>query len=214
MIKKWWLHHSKITGGPPLEKHEPRIEMVSAMHSRVVVHKLEPWRLLAVNSIWPKDAKVLRHLSWMPQKDGAFQTINAPGPSDFTTWAACLKVHAAVLYMLRFEGSNGLHQLVVKPSSVERYFESFPQFALQNFVVWHQAVEAEDRARSELFPRLKGRLEHAVDAGPWDAVFIAAPRTKSFEYSNNRGQKRMVVSSTFACIWIQEGSAWRLPNYG
>eukprot|EP00971_Amphidinium_carterae_P341321 6480075-Amphidinium_carterae.1 len=132
------------------------------MHTRVVVHKLEPYGDFSLLTPFGRRMqKVLRHRSWLPQEDGSFRPVDAPGPADFATWAACFKVFASVLYMLRFESDSGELLPVVKPAAIERYFESFRQIADQHPEVWHLAVEAEDRARSELFPRLRRRLQHA-----------------------------------------------------
>eukprot|EP00971_Amphidinium_carterae_P051080 1005695-Amphidinium_carterae.1 len=192
--------------------------MVSAMHSRVVFHKLEPYGDFSLLTPFGRRMqKVLRHRSWMPQEDGSFKPIDAPGPSDFTTWAACFKVYAAVLYMLRLEGSDGRPQPVVKPSSVERYFESFRQLAEQNPEVWHLAVEAEDHAdlNTQLTPRgTQSSLDKEVRRPSLAFIARGGPKVPpSLEYkleagfrsavntsnsNNNRGQKRKAVSSTSA----------------
>eukprot|EP00971_Amphidinium_carterae_P043879 863468-Amphidinium_carterae.1 len=36
MRKQWRENHTARIGGPPFEEHEPTIEMVSAMHARVI----------------------------------------------------------------------------------------------------------------------------------------------------------------------------------
>eukprot|EP00971_Amphidinium_carterae_P167511 3319084-Amphidinium_carterae.1 len=55
--------------------------MVSAMHSRVVVHKLEPYGDFSLLSRFGRRMqKVLRHRSWMPEEDGTFKPIDSPGP--------------------------------------------------------------------------------------------------------------------------------------
>lgn len=152
-----------------MEDFEPSPEQVSALESRVVVQKLEPYADFSLLTPYGRRmAKALRLRSWVLQEDGSYRPSDVPGPPDFQAWAACFKVYAAALLMLRF--SSG--ECVVKPQALEIYFEKFRSLVADHREAWHLCAQAEDRARAELMPRLR-RSYAMADEDPWDKVFTA-----------------------------------------
>eukprot|EP00971_Amphidinium_carterae_P247906 4922704-Amphidinium_carterae.5 len=94
--------------------------MVSAMHARVIVHKLECYgEFSLLTPFGRRMQKVFGHRSWLPQEDGSFKPVNA---SDLPT--------------------SQLGQPGILPWKLH-----------------------EDRARSELFPRLMSKPRSSPGPG-------------------------------------------------
>eukprot|EP00971_Amphidinium_carterae_P331079 6464456-Amphidinium_carterae.2 len=69
---------------------------------------------------------------------------------------------------------------VVTPAALEVYFERFRQLVADHPEVWFLCVKAEDRARAELFPRLRREGRQPANAS-WDAaVFLSAAESDKY----------------------------------
>eukprot|EP00971_Amphidinium_carterae_P352240 6492503-Amphidinium_carterae.1 len=177
-IAQWYLNHQRAKGGPPMEESEPTPEQISAMHQRVVTFNLEPYADFSLLTPYGRRiAKELRHRSWLPQEDGSYKPAMAKGPDDFSTWQACYKVYAAALLMICFDDAG--NKPVVTPAALEVYYERFRQLVDDHPEVWFLCVKAEDRARAELFPRLRRECQHSADTS-WDTVFLKAAENDKY----------------------------------
>eukprot|EP00971_Amphidinium_carterae_P323075 6420761-Amphidinium_carterae.1 len=170
-ITQWFSNYEQLKGGAPMEEHEPTPEQISALNERVVVFGLEPYADFSILTPFGRRiAKLLRHRSWIQQEDGTFKPLEVPGPGDFATWAACWKVYATTLLMLRFDDGKGGEVPVVRPQALEVYFEAFRKLAAEVPEAWHLCARAEDRARAELMPRLR-RADKERAPTSWDHMF-------------------------------------------
>lgn len=175
-VTQWFANYRQIKGGDPLPDREPTPEQIAALHSRVITYRLEPYgdfSLLTPNG--KRFAKEMKFSSWIPMEDGTFQNILLPGPASFTVWTSCWRVYEVILLMLRDVDKNGDECMVVTPIAFEHYFESFALLNRENPEAWHLTVQAEDRCRSEHFPRLWRTLAARFGRNPtWSEVFVAA----------------------------------------
>eukprot|EP00971_Amphidinium_carterae_P259909 5156770-Amphidinium_carterae.1 len=170
-ITKWFSNYEQLKGGAPMEEHEPTPEQISALNERVVVFGLEPYADFSILTPFGRRiAKLLRHRSWVQQEDGTFKPLDVPGPGDFTTWAACWKVYATTLLMLRFDDGQGGEVPVARPQALEVYFEAFRKLAAEVPEAWHLCARAEDRACAELMPRLRRAVKERPPTS-WDSLF-------------------------------------------
>ena len=166
-VMKWFTNYKDIKYGDPLEDKEPTPDQISAMHSRIVVLKQEPYADFSLLTPHGRRmAKCLRHRSWIPQEDGTYKPVEVPGPDSFETWEACFRVYEVILLMLRWEGEAASAQeaLVVTPIALEAYYTNFQTLAKEHPECWHLCQRAEDRCRAELFPRLMRKLAAASGA--------------------------------------------------
>ena len=175
-VTQWFANYVHLKGGDPLPDREPTADQLAAMHSRVVIHKMEPYgdfSLLTPNG--KRFATEMKYNSWVPMEDGTWQSVRLPGPADFTTWASCWRVYEVILLMLRDVDSNGNTVMVATPNSLEHYYVAFELLCKENPEAWHRCVQAEDRCRSEHFPRVWRTEAAKLGRAPtWSEVFVAA----------------------------------------
>ena len=90
--------------GPPLVAKEPTPDQLIAMHTRVVVHALEPYGDFSI--LTPHGRRMqkrLKYRSWIPQSDGTYQPLEVPGPPSLDIWEACWGGFETILLMLFFQ---------------------------------------------------------------------------------------------------------------
>ena len=175
-VTQWFANYVHLKGGDPLPDREPTADQIAAMHSRVVIHKMEPYGDFSLLTPHGKRfAKEMKYNSWVPMEDGTWQSILLPGPANFTTWATCWRVYEVILLMLRDVDQNGSTVMVATPNALEHYYEAFALLCRENPEAWHRCVQAEDRCRSEHFPRVWRTEAVKLGRAPtWSEVFIAA----------------------------------------
>ena len=157
---------------------DPTPDQILALHTRVVVHGLEPYADYSV--LTPNGrrmAKRLKYNNWVPQPDGSYQHVEVPGPGSFELWEKCHAVWEVIMLMLTFppkapeEESTPVFSLI----AAETYFEAFKELAQQHPECWHLCCQAEDRCRSEHIPRMARDIETETGVFPnWSDVFIKA----------------------------------------
>jgi len=162
----------------PLPEKEPSPDQISALHTRIVVLGQEPYADFSLLTPHGRRmAKILRHRSWLPQEDGTYKPVEAPGPDNYDTWKSCWDVYEVILLMLRWPAADATSssQLVATPISLEAYFQNFTTIVKESPGCWHLCQSAEDRCRAERFPRIARRLEDRTGFAPsWSEVFTAA----------------------------------------
>ena len=176
MMEQWYAQYRRVKRGPPLVEKEPTPDQLIAMHTRVIIHGLEPYGDFSI--LTPHGRRMqkrLKHRSWIPQQDGSYQPLDVPGPPDLQTWEACWAVFETILLMLTFPAVGDLEPVpVMEPIAAEAYLEAFRTLARENPESWHLLCRAEDRARAEHAPRTYRKLKEINGIAPtWSQVFIA-----------------------------------------
>ena len=103
MLKQWYAQYRLVKKGPPLVGKDPTPDQILALHTRVIVHGLEPYADYSV--LTPNGrrmAKRLKYNNWVPQPDGSYQHVEVPGPSSFELWEKCHAVWEVIMLMLTF----------------------------------------------------------------------------------------------------------------
>ena len=175
----WYAQYKTIKKGPPLIAKEPTPDQLAAMHTRVVIHGLEPYgdfSILTPNG--RRMQKRLKYRSWFPQADGSYIPVEVPGPPDLDTWDACWGIFETILFMVTFPGvpeiNDGNPTSILDLIAAETYVEAFRKLSKENPEAWHLCCRAEDRARAEHVPRVYRRLKDKDGIAPtWSAVYIA-----------------------------------------
>jgi hypothetical protein len=181
-LEFWFSNYKQVKGGEPLVDREPTGDQIAAMHSRVVVHKMEPYGDFSLLTPHGKRfAKEMKFSSWVPMEDGTWQHVLLPGPANFSIWTSCWRVYECILIMLRDVDAQGCTQMVATPNALECYYEAFALLCRENPEAWHLCVVAEDRCRSEHFPRTWRKLAAKFGHAPtWSQVFEDAAADDKF----------------------------------
>jgi len=183
-LKVWYANYKELKFGDPLPEKEPTPDQICAMHMKIVQLGLEPYADFSLLTPHGRRMqKVLRHRSWIPQRDGTYQAVDVPGPECWETWRACWSVYEVILLMLRWPATddNAEEDLVVSPIALEAYLQNFEVLVKENPGCWRLCQTAEDRCRAEEFPRIARRLTESIGYAPsWSQVFIAAAESDRY----------------------------------
>ena len=178
MLKQWYAQYRLVKKGAPLVGKEPTPDQILALHTRIIVHGLEPYADYSV--LTPNGrrmAKRLKFMNWVPQPDGSYQHVEVPGPSSFELWEKCHAVWEVIMLMLTYPPKTPEEEAkpVFTLIAAETYFEAFKELAQQHPECWHLCCQAEDRCRAEHIPRLARDIEAETGIFPdWADVFIKA----------------------------------------
>ena len=175
----WFDNYRALKHGDPMPDREPTSDQLVAMSTRVIELGMEPYADFSVLTPHGRCmAKLLRHRSWLPQEDGSYKPIEVPGPGSFRLWESCWRVYEVIMLMLRLEDPfSKAPLLVVKPSSLEAYFEDFKELVQDHPESWHLCQAAEDRCRAEHMPRIARRLQRELGrVATWSEVFESAAK--------------------------------------
>ena len=183
MLDQWYDQYKKVKKGPPLVAKDPTADQLIAMHTRVVVHGLEPYGDFSI--LTPHGRRMqkrLKYRSWIPQGDGTYSPLEVPGPPSLEMWEACWAVYETILLMLTFPSVNQSDpEPVLDLIAAETYVEAFRALARENAECWFLCCRAEDRARAEHVPRVARKLKDKNGTKPsWSEVYIAVAEDTAF----------------------------------
>eukprot|EP00971_Amphidinium_carterae_P028633 563697-Amphidinium_carterae.1 len=91
--------------------------------------------------------------------------------------------------MLALRKVDGFAEPVVKSQALDIYTSKLPAILASDVgdSCWHLAVQAGDRCRVELYPRLQIKAEHGQPQ-PWDSISLQRPVQTSTGIGRSGGQ--------------------------
>ena len=147
MLDQWYSQYRKVKKGEPLTAKDPTADQLIAMHTRVIVHGLEPYGDFSI--LTPHGRRMqkrLKYRSWIPQGDGTYSPLEVPGPPSLEMWEACWAVYETILLMLTFPSADQSDpEPVLDLIAAETYVEAFRALARENVECWFLCCRAEDR---------------------------------------------------------------------
>ena len=78
-LKVWYSNYKALKHGDPLVEKDHTPDQISAMHTKIVLLKLEPYADFSLLTPHGRRmAKCSRHRSWVPQEDGTYRPVMVP----------------------------------------------------------------------------------------------------------------------------------------
>ena len=193
-IDKAYANHREATGADPLPEADPSAEQVSVLFGKIVKRSESPYADFSVLTPFGRRVqKQMKARNFLLQPDGSWKTVEIPGPQSYESWKACWRVFRTVLLMLKHdENPAGIKKPVATVAALEEYHEKIYELTNEFPECWHLVMQAEDRARSEYFERirrdlvrarLEGRLPMNVSFDPeqpWVGVFTYMARNADY----------------------------------
>ncbi len=186
-------NHIEITGSEPLQPCYPSPEQMTALYNRVVVRGEAPYADFSVLVPFHRRLqKQMKTRSWFMQRDGSWTSSDIPGPPTWEAWEACWKVFRSLMFMLRHRvvgPSTSAFKFVITQACMEEYFAKMDAMNREYPECWFLLMQADDKMRSEQFPRIRRQLTEAKKSGnlpmglsfaddqPWIAVWTQAARS-------------------------------------
>jgi hypothetical protein len=176
-LNAFFDNYRALKHGDPQEEVGPTLEQVSAFNARVVTLQLAPYGDFSILTPFGRRmAKVLKHRVWIPNRDGTYRTVEVPGPDSYDVWYACWRVYACCCLMLRWPAPAGGSLVVVTPTALEYYQETFRQLAFEYAECLFLCCKAEDACRAEHLARIRRNMmgQNGGAAVTWAEVLIIA----------------------------------------
>lgn len=188
-VDRYYDRLTEVKGGTVRPEAEPTPDQISALKVRVLDLGLSPYADFGIFvNFQRRFSKTLKFLNHVLQPDGTFKAVEVPGPPNYDVWLSSWRVFENVLLMFT-QVVGGDTKAIVTPAALEEYKDSFRDLVVSYPEAWHLCVVAEDRCRSEHFPRLRRELTAKHGRGltdgfspdlPWSGVFREAARDRGY----------------------------------